>query len=76
MDAPREMSCVNTAPHHASALPSTPRRWRRLQDLFLPGHMLDLAFHACQVRYVRVNIFYHSLNRGVHLVEVKVFETE
>ncbi|MFH1265008.1 MAG: discoidin domain-containing protein, partial [Planctomycetota bacterium] len=33
-------------------------------------------FEACQARYVRVNMLYHSLNRGVHLVEVRVFEAE
>ncbi|MHC4402072.1 MAG: discoidin domain-containing protein [Planctomycetota bacterium] len=33
-------------------------------------------FDACQARYIRVNILYHSLNQGVHLVEVKVFEAE
>ena len=34
------------------------------------------TFEACQARYVRVNTLYHSLNRGVRLVEVKVFEAE
>ena len=33
----------------------------------------DHRFTARQVRYVRVNMLYHNLNRGVHLVEVRVF---
>lgn len=34
------------------------------------------AFEARQARYVRVNMLYHSLNRGVHLVEVRIFEAK
>ena len=34
------------------------------------------TFEACQARYIRVNVLYHSLNQGAHLVEVKVFEAE
>ena len=33
----------------------------------------DHRFAARQARYVRVNMLYHSLNKGVHVVEVKVF---
>ncbi len=33
------------------------------------------AFTARVVRYIRVNMLYHSLNPGVHIVEVKVSET-
>ena len=33
----------------------------------------DHRFPARQARYVRVNMLYHSLNEGVHLVEVRIF---
>ncbi|MDP6545016.1 MAG: discoidin domain-containing protein [Phycisphaerae bacterium] len=33
----------------------------------------DHRFPARQARYVRVNMLYHSLNRGVHIIEVRVF---
>ncbi len=33
----------------------------------------DHEFEPQTARYVRVNMSYHSLNRGVHLVEVRVF---
>ena len=31
-------------------------------------------FHKTTARYVRVNMLYHNLNKGIHLVEVRVFE--
>ena len=30
-------------------------------------------FEATKTRYIRVNMLYHSLNKGVHIVEVKAF---
>ncbi len=36
----------------------------------------DHRFSPRPARYVRVNMLYHNLNRGVHLVEVRVFEVE
>jgi hypothetical protein len=33
----------------------------------------DLPIPPVETRYVRVNMLYHSLNGGVHLVEVRVF---
>ena len=33
-------------------------------------------FKAAQLRYIRVNMLYHSLNKGVHIVEVKAFAPE
>jgi hypothetical protein len=34
------------------------------------------TFDACQAQYIRVKMLYHSLNHGVHLVEVRAFEAE
>ncbi len=55
------------------------KQWKRVADLSDNGKPAtpqgDLhKFDAVQARYVRVNMLYHSLNRGVHLVEVRVFE--
>jgi len=36
----------------------------------------DYRFDPQVVRYVRVNMLHHNLNRGVHLVEVRVFPAE
>jgi len=36
----------------------------------------DHRFEAVMARYIRVYMIYHNLNRGVHLVEVRVFGTE
>ncbi len=36
----------------------------------------DYCFEATPVRYLRVNMLHHNLNRGVHLVEVRAFEKE
>ena len=33
-------------------------------------------FAPAKARYIRVNMLYHNLNRGVHVVEVKAFEPE
>jgi len=35
----------------------------------------DHRFEAITARYVRVNMLHHNLNSGVHLVEVRVFDT-
>lgn len=55
------------------------KEWRRVADLSdnrkpATGEGDLHKFEAVQARYVRVNMLYHSLNRGVHLVEVRVFE--
>lgn len=34
----------------------------------------DHRFQPLSARYVRVNMLHHNLNRGVHLVEVRVFD--
>ena len=36
----------------------------------------DHRFEAVTARYVRVNMQYHNLNRGVHVVEVRAFEQD
>jgi len=36
----------------------------------------DHRFEPITARFVRVNMLYHSLNRGVHIVEVRVFGAE
>ena len=33
-------------------------------------------FDATEARYIRVNMLYHSLNRGVHIVEVRALAAE
>jgi len=33
-------------------------------------------FRAAEVRYIRVNMLYHNLNKGVHVVEVRAFAPE
>jgi hypothetical protein len=53
--------------------------WRLIADMsdnVIPASPQgDLfAFDACSVRYVRVNMLSHSLNQGVHLLEVDLFE--
>ena len=36
----------------------------------------DFRYEPVEARYVRVNMLYHNLNKGVHLVEVRVFESD
>jgi hypothetical protein len=33
-------------------------------------------FPATEIRYIRINMLYHNLNKGVHIVEVKAFAPE
>jgi len=54
------------------------KQWNRIADLSAntapatpEGN--DFRFQPVEARYVRVNMLYHSLNKGVHLVEVRVF---
>ncbi len=50
--------------------------WRRIGDM---GRNATPAtpkgdrfqFEPAETRYIRVNMLYHSLNRGVHIVEIK-----
>ncbi len=36
----------------------------------------EFRFDPVSARYVRVNMLYHNLNKGVHVVEIEVFPTE
>ncbi len=36
----------------------------------------EFAFEPVETRYIRVNMLYHNLNKGVHIVEVQAFEAE
>ena len=52
--------------------------WRRVADMSTNNKPAnprgdEHRFDAITARYVRVNMLHHSLNRGVHLVEVRVF---
>ena len=54
------------------------RAWQRVADLSENAEPAtpagnDFRFQPIDVRYVRVNMLKHSLNAGVHLVEVRVF---
>ena len=57
------------------------KRWQQVVDMSENDKPAtptgdDHRFTFVTARYVRVNMLYHSLNRGVHLVEVRVFATE
>jgi len=57
------------------------RAWRRVADMSknkIPATPKgdDHRFEAVTARYIRVNMLHHNLNRGVHLVEVRVFGTK
>ena len=57
------------------------KEWRRVvdrSDNTTPASPKgdDHRFEPIMARYVRVNVLYHNLNRGVHLVEVRVFGAE
>ena len=57
------------------------KTWRQVADMRANTRHAtpkgdDYRFDPIAARYVRVNMLYHSLNRGVHLVEVKVFPAE
>ena len=52
--------------------------WQRVADLSENTEPAapagnDFRFQPIDARYVRVNMLKHSLNAGVHLVEVRVF---
>ena len=54
------------------------RNWQQIADMTKNTNPAtkkgdDHRFEAVTARYVRVKMLYHSLNRGVHLVEVRVF---
>jgi len=54
------------------------KTWTRIADMSANRRPAgpkgdDHRFPARRVRYVRVNMLYHSLNEGVHIVEVRVF---
>ena len=56
-------------------------RWRRVVDMRRNKRPAtprgrEHRFEPVKARYVRVNMLYHDLNRGVHLIEVKVFKAE
>ena len=55
------------------------KTWRQIVDMSqntepATPHGHDHRFDSVETRHVRMNVLYHSLNRGVHLVEVKLFE--
>jgi len=57
------------------------KTWRRVADMSrnkTPATSKgdDHRFEAVTARYIRVNMLHHNLNRGVHLVEVRVFDTK
>jgi hypothetical protein len=57
------------------------KTWRRVADMSknkAPASPKgdDHRFDPVTARYVRVNMLHHNLNRGVHLVEVRVFDTK
>jgi len=54
------------------------KTWAQVADLSLnripaTPEGKDCRFPAREARFVRVNMLHHSLNKGVHLVEVRVF---
>jgi hypothetical protein len=57
------------------------KSWRRVGDMSNNTRPAtpkgdEFRFDPVAARYVRVKVLRHSLNRGVHLVEVKVFGAE
>jgi|GEM_PF-376756 len=57
------------------------KTWRRVADMSrnkTPATPQgdDHRFGAVTARYIRVNMLHHNLNRGVHLVEVRVFDAK
>ena len=55
------------------------RKWHRVADMSRNTRPAtpkgdDHRFEPRLARYLRVNILHHSLNRGVHLVEVRAYE--
>ncbi len=36
----------------------------------------EFSFDPVEMRYIRVNMLYHNLNKGVHIVEVQAFDAQ
>jgi hypothetical protein len=56
------------------------KSWRRVGDMTKNTRPAtpkgdEFRFDPVTARYIRVNVLHHSLNRGVHIVEVRVFRS-